>query len=116
MSGLHLLQKITMIKKTLAFWVLLTAMTPAYSQTQPSTLDYAVDIAFYRPFGAITTLLGATGFVLTLPTSLIASAFTWDESISEAGKEFVYEPASFTFSRPLGESLAKWHTTLRPKE
>jgi len=116
MSILRFLDDSIMIKKTLALLLLLAATSQAHSQTQPSTLDYAIDIGFYRPFGLITTLLGATGFVLTLPTSLIASAVTLDESISEAGKEFVYEPASFTFERPLGESLAKWHATLRPKD
>lgn len=104
-----------MTQKTLVFLTLLAVTMPAHSQSQPTTLDYMVDIGFYRPFGAITTLLGATGFMLTLPTSLIASVFTLDESISQAGKEFVYEPASFTFTRPLGVSLAQWHASLRSK-
>ncbi|MEY4718992.1 MAG: hypothetical protein RL563_1610 [Pseudomonadota bacterium] len=105
-----------MIKKILAFGLLMVVMAPGHTETEPSTLDYAVDIGFYRPFGALTTILGATGFIVTLPTSLIASVFSWEESISEAGREFVYEPASFTFNRPLGESLQKWHSQLRTKE
>lgn len=104
-----------MIKKTLAFCFLMAIMAPGHTQTEPSTLDYAVDIGFYRPFGAITTILGAAGFIVTLPTSLIASVFSWEESISVAGREFVYQPASYTFHRPLGESLQTWRGRQRAK-
>lgn len=55
------------------------------------------DLFFVRPLGVVSTLLGVTVFVGSLPFSLLG------RNVGEAGYKLVVEPVKFTFVRPIGD-------------
>lgn len=58
----------------------------------------AADLLVIRPLGIVSTTLGCVLFVAALPFT------AWNgEYIKKAGRNFVVEPATYTFIRPLGE-------------
>jgi hypothetical protein len=58
----------------------------------------AFDLAVLRPLGLVATTLGCVFYVASLPFT------AWSqESLHKAGQNFVVEPGTYTFVRPLGE-------------
>ena len=55
-----------------------------------------VDAIVVRPVMVAVTVIGAVTFVFTSPFSLLGG------NIDEAAEKLVYEPAKYTFVRPLG--------------
>ncbi len=56
-----------------------------------------VDLVVLRPLGLVATVVGAAVYVVSLPFSLAGG------NAQQAGQKLVYEPAQFTFVRPLGD-------------
>jgi hypothetical protein len=56
-----------------------------------------VDGIVVRPLGIAATIIGAAGWVVTLPFSLLGG------NAGGAADALVMDPARFTFTRPLGE-------------
>lgn len=65
----------------------------------PSGMAMAADLVIARPLGLAATLLGTVVFVASLPFQALAGNF------SDPARELVVEPASFTFTRPLGQGI-----------
>lgn len=65
-------------------------------QERPSILAMYTDLLVLRPVGAVTTVLGAAAYVVSLPFTLPVGNAT------EVGNALVAEPAKFTFARCLG--------------
>lgn len=93
----HALMALTMLA-----CVGLTA-TPALAQyperapaDEPSAAAMALDFLVARPLGVISTVAGVGIFVLSLPFSLLGG------NVEGAAEMLVAEPATYTFSRPLG--------------
>jgi hypothetical protein len=63
------------------------------------------DLMVMRPAGLIGTVLGATGFVLLAPVSVI----TVPDELPRIYDSLLGDVGRFTFSRPLGECLADGH-------
>ena len=59
--------------------------------------DMAVDLILVRPLGIVGTVLGAAGFVISLPFTLPTG------TAGETAREFVGRPFEYTFNRPLGD-------------
>ncbi|MDD5367411.1 MAG: hypothetical protein PHR30_18915, partial [Gallionellaceae bacterium] len=59
--------------------------------------DMLVDLIVLRPLGLVTTVVGATVFVLGLPFTLPGG------QVGESACALVTRPAAYTFSRPLGD-------------
>ena len=55
------------------------------------------DLLLVRPLGIVATVLGFAVFIVSLPFSAIGG------NTKQASQKLVQEPASFTFTRPLGE-------------
>lgn len=55
------------------------------------------DLILARPLGIVATVLGCAVFVVSLPFSALGG------NTKQASQKLVKEPASFTFTRPLGE-------------
>lgn len=55
------------------------------------------DLVLARPLGIAATVFGCAVFVVSLPFSLLGG------NTKQATQKLVKEPASFTFTRPLGE-------------
>lgn len=66
--------------------------------TSPSAIAMAADLIVVRPLSFVATVLGTGLFVAQLPLSLIQ----W-ESPAVPARKLVVEPATYTFTRPLGE-------------
>ena len=89
--------------KPLCFALLILTTLPSVSQSAEVTpLDYAIDVAVYRPAGVLLTVVGGAAFVLTLPTSLIATALPPHKAVFNAANSMVGDPVRYTFIRPLG--------------
>lgn len=56
-----------------------------------------VDALVARPIGLVTTVVGSTVYVISLPFSLLGG------NEKQARQKLVVEPTEFTFKRPLGE-------------
>lgn len=65
----------------------------------PSGMAMAADLVIARPLGLAATVLGTVVFVASLPFQALAGNF------SDPARRLVIEPASFTFTRPLGEGI-----------
>jgi hypothetical protein len=63
---------------------------------EPNSLRIMADAAIGRPLGLVTTTLGATFFVLTLPMTAPSG------SVGMAARGLVGKPGGWTFCRPLG--------------
>ena len=57
----------------------------------------AADVFIGRPVGLVTTVIGSTVYVVSLPFSLLGG------NEKQAREKLIKEPATFTFKRPLGE-------------
>ncbi len=55
------------------------------------------DALVARPIGLLTTVIGSTIYVVSLPFSILGG------NEKNAREKLVNEPASYTFKRPLGE-------------
>ena len=55
------------------------------------------DLLLARPLGIVATVLGCAVFIVSLPFSALGG------NTKQASQKLVKEPASFTFTRPLGE-------------
>ncbi|MCW9096795.1 MAG: hypothetical protein OQJ93_05350 [Ignavibacteriaceae bacterium] len=55
------------------------------------------DFILARPLGIVATVFGCAVFVVSLPFSALGG------NIKQASQKLIQEPASFTFTRPLGE-------------
>lgn len=81
----------------------MVAVSPAamaaknYGPSGPSGGAMLLDAVVVRPLGLCATVLGAVGWVVTLPFSALGG------NVDEATKNLVVDPAKFTFSRPLGD-------------
>jgi hypothetical protein len=78
------------------------AAAPAEANWSDAALrntNVAMDLIVIRPLAAFT--LGA-GAILFLPAALMTAPNGWD-SVKEAYQRFVFEPAEYFYSRPLGE-------------
>ena len=76
--------------------------TPGYeneSAGAPSGMAMAADLVIARPLGLAATVLGTVVFVASLPFQALAG------NVSDPARRLVVEPASFTFTRPLGEGI-----------
>lgn len=56
-----------------------------------------IDLVALRPLGLIATVVGGAIYIVSLPFSLAGG------NAQQAGRKLVYEPARFTFVRPLGD-------------
>lgn len=57
----------------------------------------ALDAVIIRPIGLVTTVAGSAIYTISLPFSLLGG------NEKAAREMLVYEPAKYTFKRPLGE-------------
>ena len=55
------------------------------------------DFVLVRPLGIIAVAVGSAFFIVSLPFSLLGG------NSKAAAKKLVYDPAKFTFTRPLGD-------------
>ena len=83
-------------------FLLTTAVVPALAQSERAAtetdirLAMAVDMVLVRPLGIVGTVLGTTGFIVSLPFSAAGG------NVGEAARKLVVEPAKYVFVRPLG--------------
>ncbi len=59
--------------------------------------DMVVDLVVMRPLGLAATVIGAVGFVVSLPFTIAGG------NVGEVAQELVARPAAYTFTRPLGD-------------
>ena len=99
------MNKIT--KQSMVFLLIITLVFIPYGASalaQEQTLDeensgalMTADLILARPLGIVATVLGCAVFVVSLPFSALGG------NTKQAAQKLVKEPASFTFTRPLGE-------------
>lgn len=65
----------------------------------PSGMAMAADLFIARPLGLVATVFGTAVFIVSLPFQAMAG------NVSDPARQLVVEPASFTFTRPLGEGV-----------
>lgn len=81
---------------------LATSSVPALAQSN-SAIDndrganMMADLLIVRPIGIVGTVLGAAGFIVSLPFTLPTG------STGEAARAMVGNPFEYTFNRPLGD-------------
>lgn len=68
---------------------------------EPGPGSMLVDAVLVRPLGVVGTVIGAVGFVVSLPFSALGG------NVGEAAEALVKRPAKFTFLRPLGHNTNK---------
>ena len=71
--------------------------TNSHYTHEPSADEMAIDAVLIRPIGLVTTVAGTAIYAISLPFSLLGG------NEQQARENLVYEPARFTFKRPLGE-------------
>jgi len=79
---------------------MLCTFTPAYASSstdKPSAEEMMFDVFLVRPLGLITTIMGTGFFAVSLPFSVMGG------NTMDVFTELVAGPATFTFSRPVGE-------------
>ena len=62
-----------------------------------SAMTMALDGVIVRPLGLCATVLGTAAWIVTLPFSALGG------NVGESAQELIVKPASFTFTRPLGD-------------
>jgi hypothetical protein len=90
-----------MMVAAIFFITAVTTPAPAAVQDPRSELSgagMAFDFVILRPLGIITTGIGCGFFIVSLPFTVWSA-----ERIKQSGYNFVGEPASYTFIRPLGD-------------
>ncbi len=55
-----------------------------------------LDVAFLRPLGLVSTVVGTAIFIVTLPISIPT------KSADDVASKMVYAPFNYTFRRPIG--------------
>jgi len=63
---------------------------------QLDACDMVIETLICRPAGLVATVIGTTVWAVSLPFSLAGG------NEKEARKKLVYEPAAYTFKRPVG--------------
>jgi hypothetical protein len=63
---------------------------------EPTAGAMVADLLVARPLTLVATVVGAAGWVISLPFTLIGG------NTGEAGERMVAEPFRYTFARPLG--------------
>lgn len=63
---------------------------------EPSGPEYLLDIAFLRPIGLFSTVVGTAFYIVSLPISIPT------HKADEAAEKLVFAPYHYTFTRPLG--------------
>lgn len=82
----------------IAFTSSASAMTTFYEEGgKPTGGEMLADTVLVRPLMLVGTAVGIVTFVITLPFSALGG------NVDEAAKTLVYEPAKYTFVRPLGD-------------
>ena len=78
------------------------ARAEQYATDVPPTAEaMAGDVLFVRPLGLAATILGMATFIVALPFTIPSG------SVGSSAKVLIGEPASYTFSRPLGQTQAR---------
>jgi len=67
-----------------------------FGKGEPTAEGMVVDAVIVRPVMIAVTVIGTVTFVLTSPFSLLGG------NIDDAAEKLVYQPAKYTFVRPLG--------------
>lgn len=75
----------------------LATIQTSHAQQNPSTVVKATDAVVVRPLCFVSTLVGGTLFVVSLPITAIA------KKTKPAADALVVAPAKATFKRPLGD-------------
>jgi hypothetical protein len=65
--------------------------------SEPAAEVMMIDMAFMRPLGLVSTIVGAVAFVASLPVTIPA------KQVNQAARILVVTPAEFTFTRHLGD-------------
>ena len=74
------------------------ALAQEYFETEdPGGGEMIFDLCVVRPVGIVATAIGTVAFVISWPFSALG------DNSDVAGQKLVKEPASYTFTRPLGE-------------
>jgi hypothetical protein len=74
-----------------------SASEPQRASSKPSPAAIVADVLVLRPAGLIGAILGAAGFLISLPVTLP------EKKTETVGKMLVVTPLHFTFNRPLGK-------------
>lgn len=89
-----------LMMSSLFLLTIVTAPVSAKSESAVAQTDIrlamAVDLVLVRPLGMVGTVLGATGFIVSLPFSAAGG------NAAEAARKLVVEPVKYVFARPLG--------------
>ncbi|MGH8752857.1 MAG: hypothetical protein ACREUJ_03085 [Burkholderiales bacterium] len=95
----------SLVSAVVAVCMLLTtslARAEQYATDVPPTAEaMAGDVLFVRPLGLAATILGMATFIVALPFTIPSG------SVGSSAKVLIGEPASYTFSRPLGQTQAR---------
>ncbi len=88
-----------LVMTTVLSWALtpLPVRADEASSTGDKGTDMVIDLVLLRPLGLAATVLGAVGFVVSLPFTVPSG------SVGETAHELVARPAEYTFNRPLGD-------------
>lgn len=74
------------------------ALAQEYFETEdPGGGEMIFDLVVVRPVALVATAVGTVFYVVSLPFSALGG------NAGVAGQKLVQEPASYTFTRPLGE-------------
>ena len=94
-------KKSALIIMAITVFLMTATATPALAGdpvSKVSAESMAVDFVLLRPMGLAVTAIGCVFYVASLPLTV------WNEkSRTQAGHNFVVEPAVYTFVRPLGK-------------
>lgn len=77
--------------------IIVLTSTAAFAKEKPDASKVIGDLAFLRPLGFCSLVLGTTVFILALPPALIS------KSTKQTAEVLVTDPFRFTFTRPIGE-------------
>lgn len=93
-----------LISLSLAACTALAGM-PAQASDAPRSVDGApsagamtIDLLVVRPVSLVATVLGTAVFIVQAPVSMFH-----ENGLQTTGRKLVYEPAHFTFARPIGD-------------
>jgi hypothetical protein len=86
----------------LVFSIMLLVSTADYSKAastrieETSSPEILLDIVFLRPLGLLSTIVGTSVFLVSLPITIPT------KSADEVASKMVYAPFNYTFRRPVG--------------
>jgi hypothetical protein len=101
-EDMHNIGKRFMILLLVAAMVFIPFGTSALAQSKAVDGDVsaeamAADLILIRPLGIVASVLGTAVFIVSLPFSALGG------NTKTACRKLVQDPATFTFTRPLGE-------------